>query len=302
MAQPGKQPKTAAQTRAELLAEVSNLGRACESWEFGHFEQSTTIAGHLRTLLHDLGSNVSLLRQSGMKHKDFFYTPSWFLDHNGLLQAQLAWFEPDAYIPVEGEMKANVAWRPVYHRSLQTNPLSDDFRSDWTGMSFDGWWAQAVLHGEGHSFTREALVKTLANRLGGSHSDPTIPMEDQNLLDEKYGYGFSTGKLHSSRGSASAKNTAYQAAVRQIAYEVQRTLCHHYAETFPPETVVPPLPDDGKWAGLEGHGIRISRNYDQKLRDQLLAQDGQWCGMLETMRTEDYWRSYREQQLARGGY
>lgn len=294
-------PKSPEQTQAELNTALSNLRAACESWELGEYGQSVNIAGILRLLLLEgKHPSTSLLKQVGLKNGEFFTTPAFSLDCAGHQRRALARPHAEAATDATGKLVfADAKWVPHYHLALQgaDDPLGMETKSEWSGLPFAEWWEEEILYSDGHSFTRHSLVRSLANRLGGVHSDTHISDEEQNLLDRKYGYGFSGFSLQTPDGAIEPKNKVYEAVIRQIAYELQRTLCHNAPGQFAPDIVVPPLPPD--WVP-NGTGVRVRIPHDAVVYQQFLDADGPWSGSVERMRGTEYWGAVLQRQKSQG--
>lgn len=297
-------------TRNELAWALSNLRSACELWELNRFEQTENIATILRLLIHDTENTknkkqnqrptISLLTQLQMRNVDFFSTPAISIPAPGQKPSiVMATAQGQATMMVEGNKKyLEARWIPLYHRARQPqdNIFNLAFKSPWTPVPFAEWWRAVVLQADGHEFSRAGLVYTLANRLGGAHSDQWITSKELALLEEKFGYGFTNFTISGWGQSAKPINAVYHAAIRQIAYELQRTIAHHFPERFPPDSVVPPLPFEWTSAALEESPIRIVSDpaYDAQVMEQIVQSDGLWSGHAEELRAKAYWAKFKE--------
>lgn len=306
-----RQPKPIERTRQEFSWALSNLRSACELWELNRYEQTENIATMLRLLIHDddpkakkLHKSVSLLTQLKLKDVDFFSTPRMTSAGPGKKPTRML-----ANVYARGAASADrvtmeVKWEPLYHRALRSDnsrAYNFEFKSEWSGVPFKDWWFEEILQADGHSLTRAGLIFTLAHRLGGAHSDQLITARDLALLENRFGYGFTNLIFKRNGVAVSPINSIYQAAVRQIAYELQRTIAHHFPSAFPPANVVPPLPVEWKDAVFRGTVKLITdANYDQRVMEQAIQEDGLWSGLAEYIRAREYWRIFKINLQAAG--
>jgi len=144
------------------------------------------------------------------------------------------------------------------------------------------------------------LIRTLANRLGGTHSDVQIEQHELDLLEERFGYGYTSFSLVANGVRTTPKNKVYEAVIRQISYEVERTVAHHFKQDLSTSDVVPPLPD--AWGDLSGITVRDNRSPEEKtkLYEQNVAATGEWSGIAELIRGEMYWERYRVEMRKHG--
>lgn len=75
--------KPFSQIETELERCLTNLRIACEQWEIGAYEATETIAGILRTLLHDTSSSHSLFGQLDLLKARFYAYPDFSMGVNG---------------------------------------------------------------------------------------------------------------------------------------------------------------------------------------------------------------------------
>ena len=86
---------------------------------------------------------------------------------------------------------------------------------------FDAWWNDPVLKdAQGSVFNRRKLVLDVANEDGGAHVDPSLnPAYEALARHNSLGWVYSVG-----HGQQPFANSPVLASVRQIAYELDRTL------------------------------------------------------------------------------
>lgn len=280
----------------ELRRAISNLRRANELWEQQQYEQSEHLASIIRLLLHE-GNGKSIFKQHGMKRVDFYVNPVYVgITNLAGRHRKLAHSRVNGSWTVEGEQSGFVSYEPVYHRPEDAlgNPFYCDYRTSWNGVAFEDWWRESVLHGENYTYTREELVLTLANRLGGSHSDPKIYQYELDLLNDRFGYGYTDLTLQIDGVIYRSRNKVYEAVIRQIAYEVERTLAKHFPEHLNTMEVVPPIPDSWRM-DIHGIGVKVNRTPDHEmlLYEQNITVDGEWSGISAMVRSEIYWNKHK---------
>ena len=102
--------------------------------------------------------------------------------------------------------------------------------------SFSQWWDYIILKDmDGNMFSRKDLVLTIANKDGGAHIDPKVPLSYTRLQR-----GESTGHMWSYDGQCWERmEGAELATIRQIAHEVLKTLEPTYQRklALPPGTI-----------------------------------------------------------------
>jgi hypothetical protein len=298
--------KPDARINQELINAISNLRQANELWEQGYYEQTSNIATILRLLLQDSTGrrqSISLLQQMNMKNVDFYYNP--LSAHPPFTQTpirQLVHTRAEIIERPTGETIGHLSWLPVYHLSENgfDDPWCDEAAPAWSGLPFDAWWKEQILENGDFYFSRETLIKTLANRMGGAHSDPRIDRHENDLLEEKFGVGFRLPRLDIDGAPITPENKVYDAAIRQISYEFERTIAHHFESFISTNDVVPPIPR--QWQGDEGIAVKARRTPEEELRlyQSCKAADGEWSGITQQIRSEMYWNQYMSKKQRKG--
>ena len=89
---------------------------------------------------------------------------------------------------------------------------------------FAEWWAMPVARDDTRTlFTRWELIRHVANKDGGAHVDPTVPEAHRRLsTGESIGWVW-----HASDGTETVFAERLGASIRQIAYEVLRSIHLH---------------------------------------------------------------------------
>lgn len=213
--------------KSELQDTVEIMLQACEAFDRGHEAQAKVLAVSMRLLVHE-GNGECLLRLLNLASRDSKYNknnmqfhntcpavnPRNLLPHQGLLVMQVS---PDGvkYVPPLDD------YPPVIEKS----------RAD-----FIEWWSEQVVLKDdtGNTFTREGLVKFMANKTGLAHVDTKVS-EELYRLSKLNAFGVKAFK--ELRGKVvredDPKNSPVPSAIRQIAHEMIRTLYDSVPECFP---------------------------------------------------------------------
>jgi hypothetical protein len=94
---------------------------------------------------------------------------------------------------------------------------------------FDAWWTEPVIKDmQKRVFTRRGLVLGVANKEGGSHVDPSLP-EPYADLSRNNSLGWLVGGSHE-QGTGTPLGNPVPASLRQIAYEVDASVCREFPE------------------------------------------------------------------------
>lgn len=178
------------------------------SFDKGCLAEAKRLATCLRTLLQDTNKSVSLLRQLDMKNIDFY-------DTAGTYNTKIHW---TAYHPLASVLYGEGSI-PKYFAPLDSVPKEN---IKW--IPFTEWWNKKVIvDSSKNKFSRERLLRYVANQDGGAHVDPSLDekyyqLSRKNALGEKY---FKNGKWFD-------MERPELASIRQMAHEVQTTLLKHY--------------------------------------------------------------------------
>ncbi len=200
-----------AELKTHLKEQVGFLMRSCDSYDAGYKEESKRIANVIRTLFHDTERSHSLMRQLKLKRNIAMfdsareYDPKNLMSHDGLTAMRMESGNTSEYIPRLETMEELKAKGQKF---------------------FPAWWNKIVIVDKRkHKFSRRDLILALANQDGGSHVDPKLDKEYQQLSREN-----SMGWIFSDGVNESPVLPVELASVRQIAHEVIMTFRRKYAE------------------------------------------------------------------------
>ena len=174
--------------------------------------EAARLAVTLRVMLHDTANSHSVIGQLGIKDRlQYLNTaapvnPANVLNTFGLVLVQ-ADFGP----------KGKGRYLPLV--------ASGDPVALWSTLApFESWWNDPVAKIKGQPWSRRDLVLKLANQEGGAHVDP-----DRDPGYESIATGNALGWTFTGSNGASApfEGNYIAAAVRQIVFEVEKTLDAH---------------------------------------------------------------------------
>jgi len=185
-----------------------SAGAAFDGGAEGEAKRLATV---LRVLLHDRRRSASLLGQLGVKGRiSFVDTAQPIHPHNlmatpGLVMMRIGADGGSYVAPLAGGM-------PERYR----NP----------NKPFGPWWNEPVTKdAAGRLFSRKDYVLTVSNKEGGAHVDHTLDGAYAALTKgNSLGWVYSSGDDDDARPME--RNPAF-ASVRQVAFEVSRTLAQH---------------------------------------------------------------------------
>lgn len=203
-------PRSRTSTEEHLDWQFDFLRASLERYDAGHEPEALRVASALRVLCYDKGRSRSLLGQLG-------YKDSWRWVDTG--QPPNGWnLLPFGFLHVEvpnGRSPRVVA--PCEHHSNQGGVRSD----------FRAWWAGRVFDIDGHVYTREDLVTSVANMDGGAHVDPSL-----KAIYHQIAYSGALGIPGRTSDSSVVVRTPVWEALRQIGYEVQATATAEIPDRF----------------------------------------------------------------------
>lgn len=190
------------------------LRNAAERYDQGSEAEAKNLALRIRVLVHDgSGSGSSLLGQLGVKERLPY------------LDTALAEHPPEAIVRHAGlcMIRATLGPGGSSRYIAPLDRLSVDRQHP--PAAFIDWWRDPVLiDGRGNSFSRRGFVLAVANTDGGAHVDQTLSPAYAALTRQ--------GSLGFRPGAAEDPLFTHVAlpSVRQIAYELERTLEEELAE------------------------------------------------------------------------
>ncbi|MFO0599572.1 MAG: SEC-C domain-containing protein [Myxococcaceae bacterium] len=201
-----KQPKvvrSGEETKQAFDDQLRFLRKSCDDYDAGDIQEAVRLAASMRVLLNDSGSNShSLLSQLDRTHLRFLNTAGQYdsrnlLTYQGLVCMRLGF--------------DSQSWEPY----LDNPPR----KPEW--LRFTEWWGAVVIcDSRRDTFTRRDLVRYVANQDGGAHVDPEMD-ERYALLKRNQSTGW---RVQHADGSTGTLADLVTASVRQIAYEVLRSL------------------------------------------------------------------------------
>lgn len=227
--------------RAELLRQMAEQERflrsSIKAFDDGDNAEAKRLAVSIRVLVHDSRTSHSLLHQLGVLER-----LSW-LDTAGevstfdvsptlglvVVQSRITSLGLDEYryVAPSSPLPAGAIRAPeirITDVGPAGGPIEERPRRERGGqVPFATWWETPVMRDtNGENFSRRRLVLNVANKDGGSHVDPAIPLADQRLWQQ--------GSLgiyrpqNDGRPSTLIDTNPALPAIRQIAEEVLLTI------------------------------------------------------------------------------
>lgn len=202
------------QTKQELLTHLQEqldfLKISADGYDAGITSEAKRMAVTLRVLLHDHGNSHSLLGQLGMKNRKFFDTS---------VREPKNYKRIGSYVglvlintPIDKEM-----FQPAYIPFLDEAVPGESRYTE-----FDTYWNETIcIDGDNNEYSREDMVRTVADQDGGAHVDAGLT-EKYSRLSRQNSMGWIIGD------SNIPLKGIELALIRQIAHEVLRTLVSDY--------------------------------------------------------------------------
>lgn len=251
-------PRPAGESLQHARSQFGFLARSCKDFDNGNIAEAQRIATALRILLYKSRTSHPLLDQCGVMER------LWVFDSAGSLDvgdAASVFNLVGVQMKVDGAgFLAEVDYVPKFDEAKNEQPdiahqvhelLAGRKATRAPGFHFKvaEWWKSPVIgDSHGNEFSREFLVSSVANSDGGAHVDPS--------LEEKY-YALTrlnSASLHAS-GDPSTFSLAFggkpaedgervftdlgspvPASIRQIAWELIRSVRARFPELLPDET------------------------------------------------------------------
>jgi hypothetical protein len=201
----------------QLREQIRFLERSCSIYDDADVAAAKEIATRLRLLLHDprpasTSKSRSLLGQLNAKNDRPFWNsavpnhPANLLTHCGLVC---------------------MSFNTVTQR-VSCVPHLDDPPSPPRSSSFAAWWEEEIFHGkDGVTFTRNLLVRSVADQDGGAHVDPDFS-DDYAALARGNAYGWTAVNAD---GSGPVRPPELP-AIRQIGHELLKSLLPSYGCSY----------------------------------------------------------------------
>lgn len=196
-----------------LHENIGFLKKSSESFDSGFIAEAKRLAVVIRVLVHDTGRSKSLLSQLDYKNSMEFYdtaikyNPDNLAEHVGLTCYKFQSEGSSHFAPLE--------------MSKEMPGRSNSF------VDFNHWWNEIIIKdGNGIIYSREDLVKFLANKDGGAHVDPKINKDFKELKKDEHGTRLGWVDVKNTDKGILKKGISDidLHSVRQIAYELIKSI------------------------------------------------------------------------------
>lgn len=187
----------------QFKKQLKFLERSADSFDEGFEDEDIRLAQTIRVLFHQTDRSHSIVNQLGINLQ--------LIDSScHLVPGNLVGEMPLLVTGVVGEKG------PMF-----IAPLSKPTRKN--KIPLENWWNQLVFRKEGAlKFSRRRLILQLANKEGGSHVNPKLTPDFEEIKRDSLGVKFFRGTEEVPR------NSAISATARQIAHEVLESLVRGY--------------------------------------------------------------------------
>jgi hypothetical protein len=185
------------------------LAASCENYDKGNEWEASRLATTVFTMVHDGGSIVSLLTQLKLR---------------GSLR-----FVSSGRVPKKPESMFVSATPPLVNIRMGSAgtkfiPKLDQGSAALIDLQFHEWWADEIIFQDDHrpfDLTRRRLVFSLRHQDGGGHIGD---LTDPAYVRLKEGAGWRGGLVRNPADPAEPIPLAVAASMRQVAWEVTKTL------------------------------------------------------------------------------
>ena len=208
--------QTEDELKDQLKDQIDFLVKSSKAYDEGLTSEAKRLATVIRILLHDTQNSTSLLTLF-LKKDMLFYDTSLDYGQNKLL------LTPGLLMLKMGSSGGE------YVPPLGNGPPTRYCRGK---IPFTQWWNKIVLiDNKGNKLTRKDLVLTVCNKDGGAHVDPKLD-EAYYALSRSNSLGWKYIKNGVKKDFA---NRPELASIRQISYEVLKSLKDEFPEYFKTE-------------------------------------------------------------------
>lgn len=180
--------------------------------------EAKRIAIILRVLLHDTNQSKSLLEHLEIKDKlEYIDTAS---PNDGRLHSMTGMVgvrgnDPNQYFGLIGKVNSsdNLIAVALYNQHLP------EWYERYYSTNFQNWWQKIIMKVHGHEFTREKLVKLVANKDGGAHVH-----KDGTLPNDYYHTKLTKLNMNVQGVSTSFQRNVVYASIAQIGWEILNSI------------------------------------------------------------------------------
>jgi hypothetical protein len=205
----------------QLRIQVGFIQRSSVAYDDGYEDEARRLATVTRVLVHDTRKSVSLLSQLGVKDALRYHDTTLRPPHGALLVSSsgLAIQRMTIGGPEGGGRYVPVGEDPSPERIRPPVPFHD-------------WWTRPFQIAN-DDFTRKQIVLNVANQDGGAHVDPSLDAPYAGLTRTNFpGWTYTDAEGTESDFDG---NVAL-ACVRQVAYELRRTVQEQLLHLIDPDT------------------------------------------------------------------
>lgn len=220
-----KRPLPRDRLLSNLEEQLGFLVKSCRDFDRGDQSEVKRIAGVLRVLLYERGTNKALLRQLGFLEDLAFVDTGIVFDESNAAEV----FGGKFFLP-------SSCWQ-----GLLTLTENEDGSTEWIAplaerphmnlpcfvthsmTRYPEWWGKRfIASSSGTLFSRMDLVSIMVNQDGHAHCDPELDKDYDDLLADYHGLEISTGG--SEESFARPRGNIVYCSVRQIAFELMLSL------------------------------------------------------------------------------
>ena len=160
-----------------LKDQLKLIELSCSNYDSGHPEAGLSISVNLRILLHDTQNSRSMSLLASLQNRDVSLCNTFPLD----MDKKYTLYYASDTLTINGPLK------DLHQRTcLDFQPANQ-------------WWNQVVLISGGHKYSRRDVVLTTADKDGGAHVDPRIPLEHEQLVKGVWTFVKGLGTEHEVR-------------------------------------------------------------------------------------------------------
>ncbi len=218
----------------ELKEQLQILSADGLNYDKGLYPVAKSLATRVRVFVHDTKNSRSLLTQLERKSILFYSTPG---QGSGAGWSHLTRLVIDGngprWMPFLETFPRTIDDASMFLKLAKENPGQDIqipmIPIDWLKKSFEDWWNEAVLStDQGQQLSRKQLVLSLADADGGAHVDPQLKDSDYAAFSRSNALGWQVTNFNTN--VTNPMSGPQYACMRQIAYELKKSLCEQMAD------------------------------------------------------------------------